>query len=204
MAIASPNALRLGRVSDFRALGRLYSRRDGEDRALFHPFPEGRLVAPIVFFALLASQPFRRLLLRWHPPWAFAFIIRPGSQRGTIDGFVYLRGRRRTSRGYVANIGSQVAPSARGQGLATLLKSALFEEARRMGIHRIETAVYEHNTASRRVNEKLGFRPSDDPTSGPRKTAHGVEHVFVLDLDEGPGPIQPERSIGRARPMGDE
>ena len=136
MSAVSASRVRLARLTDFRALGAFYSHRDKTDRAMFHPFPEGRLIAPLVFLILLASQRVNRTLLRLHPTWAFIFVVYPGESQGAIDGFVYLRVRRKENEGYVANIGTQVGPLARGRGVGALLITLLIDEARTLGVVR--------------------------------------------------------------------
>jgi GNAT superfamily N-acetyltransferase len=188
MSSAPQSVVRVGRLSDFRGLGALYNARGESDRQVFHPFPEGRFVAPLVIFLLLAAQRFFGLLARVRPTWGFAFVVYPGKDSGTIDGFVYLRVRRKTSKGYVANIGTQVGPQARGKGVGPQLISALIVEARTRGVWRIETDFYEQNTASRRMGEKLGFRIPDDPAEARRPGPHGIMVTHILDLD---GPLPP-------------
>ena len=193
MTVAITVRARVGRLSDFRALGALYSSRSESDRQVFHPFPEGRRVSPLVILLLLVAQRLFPLLVRLRPTLGFVFVVFPGGAPGTVDGFVYLRVRRRTSKGYVANIGTQVGPQARGKGVGPQLISALIVEARRRGVWRIETDFYEQNTASRRMGEKLGFRIPDDPAEARRPGPHGVIVTHILDLDEvTPPPPGPE------------
>jgi GNAT superfamily N-acetyltransferase len=52
-----------------------------------------------------------------------------------------------------------VSRSWRNRGVATALKSAQIEAARRAGIVRMRTESEERNVAMRRLNEKLGYRP---------------------------------------------
>ncbi|MGA7923224.1 MAG: GNAT family N-acetyltransferase, partial [Thermoplasmata archaeon] len=182
MSAVSASRVRLARLTDFRALGAFYSHRDKTDRAMFHPFPEGRLIAPLVFLILLASQRVNRTLLRLHPTWAFIFVVYPGESQGAIDGFVYLRVRRKENEGYVANIGTQVGPLARGRGVGALLITLLIDEARTLGVVRIETEAYEENNASIRMCEKLGFKLPADPTSGRQRDEFGIAVTMVLNL----------------------
>jgi len=194
MTSGSQSTVRVGGPSDFRGLGRLYTARGEADRQVFHPFPEGRLVAPLVIFLLLVAQRFFGPLARLRPTWGFVFVVYPGSDRGAIDGFVYLRVKRRTEKGYVANIGTQVGPQARGKGVGPQLISRLIVEARKRGVWRIETDFYEQNTASRRMGEKLGFRVPDDPVEARRPGPHGIMVTHILDLDVPPAPAPPPPS----------
>ncbi|MGB7124164.1 MAG: GNAT family N-acetyltransferase [Thermoplasmata archaeon] len=199
---AGPDAgeIRLGRVADFRALGALYSARGASDQRLFHPFPGGRWLSPWIFLVLLAIQRFHRVLLRIVPTWVFAFVVYPGEARGTIDGFVYLRVRRRTATGYVANIGTQVGPRARGKGVGPRLIHALILEARKRGINRIETQAYAWNSASLRMGEKLGFREPDDPAVARQATPRGIVVTHIMDLDGPLSPTVPPGAVGVAQP----
>jgi RimJ/RimL family protein N-acetyltransferase len=190
---AAPAGPRGGKVSDFRALGRLYTTRDEPARLLFHPFPEGRWTAPLTFLLLLASQPFHRLLVRVNPTWVFAFVVYPGDAPGTIDGFVYLRGRRSTDQGLVVNIGTQVGRNTRGKGVGPQLITALISRAPKRRICRIETQAYAWNTASLRMGEKLGFRQVNDPSVATPADARGVVITHVLDL-VGASPTTPREA----------
>ncbi|HTW77639.1 MAG TPA: GNAT family protein [Thermoplasmata archaeon] len=183
MSVPDPAlGIRVGRVSDCRALGALYASRSESDRALFHPFPGGRWLAPWVFFVLLVVQDLFPILVRLWPPWGFAFIVCPGTAPGTIDGFVYLRVRRRGPNGYVANIGTQVGPRARGKGVGPKMILALADEARRRGVAQIETQAYAWNASSLRMGEKLGFHEPSDPALAHQQTPRGEVITHVLDL----------------------
>ena len=181
---AVSGSVRPGRISDYRALGNLYSARSATDRRLFHPFPGGRFTAPLIFLILLTAQRFYRSLVRLHPSWGFLFIVHPGPQPGTLDGSVYLRVRRATPAGFVANIGTQVGPTARGKGVGPEMITALMARAQRHGVYRIETGVYEKNAASIRMCEKLGFRFAEVPPHGRGDATYGPELLMVRDLAE--------------------
>jgi RimJ/RimL family protein N-acetyltransferase len=176
------NGFRLGQVSDFWALGRLYTSRDETDRRLFHPLPNGRWVAPFVFLVLLVVQSLRRVLIHVRPGWAFAFVVYTGVDGRTIDGFVYLRGRHRTTNGFAANIGTQVGPRARGKGVGPLLIKGLIDVAQSIGISRFETEAYEQNTASIRMCEKVGFHLVDEPPEHRIQNRFGPEVRLEMDL----------------------
>lgn len=66
-----------------------------------------------------------------------------------------------------------------GQGFATEAAAAVVHRAREAGIPRLRAGVWDWNTASRRVLEKLGFREvgADGPTS-----EHGRTLLTLLDL----------------------
>lgn len=185
MEVAASPQIRRARTSDCRAISHLYRARDAADRKAFHPFPEGRIVAPVVFFVLLTAQWFYRLLVRLHPPWGFLFVVHVAEPSGRVDGFVYLRARKNTPRGEVANIGTYVGPDVRGQGVGALLIAALVDEARKRGIRRIETEAYEWNAPILRVGEKLGMGQPEGPAA-PRQGAHGVVVTRTLDLSRAP------------------
>ena len=182
--------IRVGRLSDFRGLAALYNSRTDSDKALFHPFPGG-LLAYGVFLVLLLAQSCFRLLVRLRATWGFAFVVLPGEARRTIDGFVYMRVRRRTPAGYVANIGTQVGPRARGKGIGPRMILALAAEARRLGACQIETEAYAWNSASLRMGEKLGMREPEDPARARRPSPRGEIVTLLLDLDTLPPPTAP-------------
>jgi RimJ/RimL family protein N-acetyltransferase len=181
--------IRVGRVSDFRALGVLYASRSESDRALFHPFPGGRWLATFVFLTLLVLQRLFPLLVRIIPSWGFAFVVDPGDEPGTIDGFVYLRVRRRGPTGYVANIGTQVGPRARGKGVGPRMILALADEARRRGVAQIETQAYAWNSSSLRMGEKIGFHEPADPALARHQTPRGEVITHILDLLPAPAAV---------------
>jgi RimJ/RimL family protein N-acetyltransferase len=193
--VSAPDPLagiRVGRLSDFRGLAALYNSRTESDRSLFHPFPGG-ILAWFVFFALLLAQGAFRVLVRIRATWGFAFVVLPGEARGTIDGFVYMRVRRRTPAGYVANIGTQVGPRARGKGIGPRMILALAAEARRLGACQIETEAYAWNAASLRMGEKLGMREPEDPKRARRPSPRGEIVTLLLDLDGLPSPTTAPR-----------
>ena len=98
--------------------------------------------------------------------------------RGAIDGFVYLRVKRRTPRGYVANIGTQVGPGARGKGVGPRMILAMAAVARGRGVAQIETQAYAWNSSSLRMGEKLGFHEPADPALARQMT----EQIRYRDL----------------------
>jgi [ribosomal protein S18]-alanine N-acetyltransferase len=179
---------RLGQVSDFGELGRLYASRDATDRRLFHPFPGGRILAPIVMLILLIVQSLRRPLIRIRPSWAFAFVVYQGTPNGKIDGFVYLRGRHRMPNGYAANIGTQVGPAARGKNVGQRLITALIDVAQTLRITRFETEAYAQNIASIRMCERVGFHLVDEPPEQRIQNRYGPEVRLVMDLPSPTGP----------------
>jgi RimJ/RimL family protein N-acetyltransferase len=178
--------IRVGRVSDCRALAALYASRSESDRTLFHPFPGGRWLSGAVFFLLLLAQRLFPLLVRLNPSWGFAFVVYAGDTGRGVDGFVYLRVRRRSKRGLVANIGTQVGPGARGKGVGPRMILAIAAEARRRGVAQIETQAYAWNSSSLRMGEKLGFYEPADPKVARQETPRGVVITHILDLDGRP------------------
>ncbi|MGI0130693.1 MAG: GNAT family N-acetyltransferase, partial [Thermoplasmata archaeon] len=187
MTADASEGVRIARLRDFRGLGALYSRRPVPDRKSFHPFPEGRVVAPLVFLALLTAQRWYGMLGRLNATWGFAFVVHEGDGSGPIDGFVYLRTRRKTGRGFVANIGTLVGTSARGKGVGARLIGALIVEAKRRGVYRIETQAYEWNSAVLRMGEKLGMHEGEVPPDAGRGDVSGAVVTHILDLDESGG-----------------
>ncbi len=183
--------IRVGRISDFRALGRLYAGRSAEDRRRFHPFPGGRVLAPLVFLVLLIAQRLYPLLVRLWPTWGFAFVVSLGDAPATIDGFVYLRVRRLGPQGYIVNIGTQVGPTARGKGIGPRMILALADVARGRGVAQIETQAYAWNSQSLRMGEKLGFHEPSDPKLARQMTPRGEVITHVLDLVPPPAPATP-------------
>ena len=60
--------------------------------------------------------------------------------------------------GGVAEVSVYVGESARGQGVGSLLMSALVEESERAGIWSLSAGLFPENEASLKLHEKHGFR----------------------------------------------
>jgi RimJ/RimL family protein N-acetyltransferase len=73
---------------------------------------------------------------------------------------------------------------AHGQGYATEAARAVVDWSRGAGLARLWADVWEWNTASRRVLEKLDFREVERSAPGP----HGVNLTTVLDLQAASNP----------------
>ncbi len=78
---------------------------------------------------------------------------------GEIMGCVYLRSfyAGRPAYGQTAEISTYLAAAHQGKGLGTLLKQKMIAECPRLGVTTLLSYYFDHNEASRRVNEKLGF-----------------------------------------------
>ncbi len=79
---------------------------------------------------------------------------------GQVVACVYLRSFYAGRPAYhkTAEISTYIASSHQGQGLGTLLKKKMIAECPRLGIENLLSFYFDHNEASRRVNEKLGFK----------------------------------------------
>ncbi|MEN8678617.1 MAG: N-acetyltransferase family protein [Akkermansiaceae bacterium] len=79
---------------------------------------------------------------------------------GKVVACVYLRSfyAGRPAYNKTAEISTYISPSHQGQGLGTRLKKMMIAECPRLGVENLLSFYFDHNEASRRVNEKLGFQ----------------------------------------------
>lgn len=56
-----------------------------------------------------------------------------------------------------AEVSLYIAPDYRGHGLGTMLKQRMIDHCPRLGVTTLLSLYFDHNQATRRVNEKLGF-----------------------------------------------
>lgn len=77
-----------------------------------------------------------------------------------VVGCVYLRSfyAGRPAYDKTAEISTYISGSHQGRGLGTLLKKMMIAECPRLGVENLLSFYFDHNEASRRVNEKLGFQ----------------------------------------------
>ena len=80
-------------------------------------------------------------------------------EEGRVVGCVYLRSfyAGRPAYDKTAEISTYISASHQGRGLGTLLKKKMIAECPRLGVENLLSFYFDHNDASRRVNEKLGF-----------------------------------------------
>ena len=78
---------------------------------------------------------------------------------GEILGCVYLRSfyGGRPAYDKTAEISTYLSADAQGEGLGTLLKEKMITECPRLGVENLLSFYFDHNEASKRINEKLGF-----------------------------------------------
>ena len=78
---------------------------------------------------------------------------------GEILGCVYLRSfyGGRSAYDKTAEISTYLSADAQGKGLGTLLKEKMITECPRLGVENLLSFYFDHNKASKRINEKLGF-----------------------------------------------
>ncbi|MFT6863290.1 MAG: L-amino acid N-acyltransferase YncA [Akkermansiaceae bacterium] len=81
-------------------------------------------------------------------------------EEGRVVGCVYLRSfyAGRPAYDKTAEISTYISASHQGRGLGTLLKKKMIAECPRLGVENLLSFYFDHNEASRRVNEKLGFK----------------------------------------------
>jgi len=81
---------------------------------------------------------------------------------GQISGCVYLTSfyAGRPAYDKTAEISTYIHNAHQGKGLGTLLKTKMIEACPRLGVENLLSLYFDHNEASKRVNEKLGFSPA--------------------------------------------
>lgn len=81
-------------------------------------------------------------------------------EEGQVVACVYLRSfyAGRPAYDKTAEISTYILASHQGRGLGTLLKKKMIAECPRLGVENLLSFYFDHNEASRRVNEKLGFK----------------------------------------------
>jgi len=79
---------------------------------------------------------------------------------GEVVGCVYLRSfyAGRPAYDATAEISTYLAKSHQGKGLGTILKEKMIAECPRLGVKNLLSFYFDHNEASRRINQKLGFQ----------------------------------------------
>ncbi|MGC6465111.1 MAG: GNAT family N-acetyltransferase [Akkermansiaceae bacterium] len=80
---------------------------------------------------------------------------------GTIMGCVYLTSfyEGRPAYDKTAEISTYLSRKAQGRGLGTLLKEKMIAACPGFGVENLLSLYFDHNEATKRVNEKLGFVP---------------------------------------------
>ena len=80
---------------------------------------------------------------------------------GSIMGCVYLSSfyEGRPAYDKTAEISTYLASAHQGQGLGTLLKKKMIAACPGLGVENLLSFYFDHNEATRRLNEKLGFVP---------------------------------------------
>lgn len=81
-------------------------------------------------------------------------------ENGKVVACVYLRSfyAGRPAYDKTAEISTYISGRHQGRGLGTLLKKKMIAECPRLGVENLLSFYFDHNEASRRVNEKLGFK----------------------------------------------
>lgn len=80
---------------------------------------------------------------------------------GSIMGCVYLSSfyAGRPAYDKTAEISTYLAKSSQGRGLGTLLKKRMIAACPGLGVENLLSFYFDHNEATKRLNEKLGFVP---------------------------------------------
>lgn len=111
----------------------------------------------------------------------------------------------RGEAGYIAGMG--VAASHRGRGLGEAVMRAVLDEARGLGIRRVQLEVLVQNAAAIRLYERLGFRRTrglevwafaapDAPAGGPAAEAAPLDEAHAFTRAHRPAPEPWQRDDG--------
>lgn len=81
---------------------------------------------------------------------------------GTIVGCVYLSWfyEGRPAYDKTAEISTYIRSSHQGKGLGTLLKQKMIEACPKLGVENLISMYFDHNSATKSLNDKLGFEPA--------------------------------------------
>jgi phosphinothricin acetyltransferase len=110
---------------------------------------------------------------------------------GTVLGWVSLNVfNARHAYRFVAELSVYVAREARGRGVGSLLLSAVIEEARRLGFHKIVLAGFPFNERGVALYRKFGFREVGLYREQGVLEGRWVDTIVMeLLLDSGPPPV---------------
>jgi L-amino acid N-acyltransferase YncA len=82
--------------------------------------------------------------------------------QGRVVGCVYLSwfygGRPAYDK--TAEISTYIAPEYQGKGLGTMLKRKMIDACPGLGVENLVSMYFDHNEATQRLNDKLGFQPA--------------------------------------------
>lgn len=155
-------------VKDFRALHRMYPALSEETRLAFRgvviqPRPSIRRMKDLVFWVMVQTKlvlaaigPIRQLLVSIPRATWFAFVATNSTEQ--IVGFACLNilGERKANK-YVAELGGVLRDDYQGKGLGTAFLSTVLNVGASK-VYKVVSVVYEWNTRSIHIKEKLGFR----------------------------------------------
>ena len=116
--------------------------------------PGGKATADLTPVTVESRRPWFR---EFHPDRRPCWVA---EDEGEVAACVYLRSfyAGRPAYDKTAEISTYVSAKHQGKGLGTLLKKKMIAECPRLGIENLLSFYFDHNEASRRVNEKLGFQ----------------------------------------------
>ena len=108
---------------------------------------------------------------------------------GEILGCVYLRSFYGDRPAYdkTAEISTYLSADAQGKGLGTLLKEKMIAECPRLGVENLLSFYFDHNEASKRINEKLGFETAGHLTA--IANVFGEKRGLVIGILRVSGPL---------------
>lgn len=81
---------------------------------------------------------------------------------GSIAGCIYLSSfyGGRPAYDSTAEISTYIRSSEQGKGIGTLLKQTMIEACPRLGVENLLSMYFDHNEATKRLNQQLGFEPA--------------------------------------------
>jgi RimJ/RimL family protein N-acetyltransferase len=87
--------------------------------------------------------------------WPFEIAVEGGG--GRVVGWCDIVPEPHPGHRHAGVLGMGLLPECRGQGVGKRLLAATLDDARRVGLERVELNVYETNARARRLYEQLGF-----------------------------------------------
>jgi RimJ/RimL family protein N-acetyltransferase len=174
--------IRPAKVSDLRALVRLYRGRSEESKSTYHPFPFDRVRLATIYLWMTLARRGMRFLMRRFPRRAATLLVATLPDRPDIIGYGTVR--LMTGRGEepVALFGYMVGDGYQGQGVGGQIIRGMLLNAKELGIRRGGGTVLQQNAASAHLIQRFGWQLSKGAPD--RGAPSAVNFATVADIDE--------------------
>jgi len=113
------------------------------------------------YLAMLEAPPLASSEAWWgnviEQGWPFEIAVEVVTGGARVVGWCDITPERHPVHSHVGLLAMGLHPDSRGRGIGKRLLSATLDDARRLGLERIELNVYQSNAHARRLYESLGF-----------------------------------------------